>query len=129
MSTGQICPLKFWIRSGRPLDEIADALQHAGVIDAYSLDSENVYEWFTCVPSGYNVELNVSRKHYDGDLDFDEPLAFLVIGQGQETPPENLVTELAAAVHTVLQTPVWLGSIEYLGNDEFRYQAVRSLAT
>jgi hypothetical protein len=126
-SPNSICPLKFWIWSSRPLQEIADALLRAGVLGDYCQDCENAYEWFTCTPLGYDVELNVSRKHQESDLDFDEPLAFLIIARDESTPPESIVRELAAAVQTAMKTTVYLGTIEYLGNDEFRYTVRETL--
>jgi hypothetical protein len=122
-----ISPLKFWIYTGRPIIEIAEALSTAGVINDYDCDEENVYEWFTASPGQDDVELNVSRKHNGGDVELDEPLSFLLISRGEEAPPESLVRELAAKVNQALKTMVYIGTIKHLGEDDYCYTATQKL--
>jgi hypothetical protein len=116
----EVCPRKFWVHTARPLPEIGDTLIRSGVVEAARHDCENVYEWLECELAGCAVELNVSRKHHDGDVNETEPLAFLLIGS--DLPAMTaMVDQIAARVESALQQPVMIGAIEYLGGDDFRY--------
>jgi hypothetical protein len=128
MSHTSISPLKFWIYTPLDLVAIAYGLAAAGVIEDFHCDSENVYDWCIAAPAGRaDIELNLSRKHDDGATDPEEPLSFLVISRNDTCPPEGLVRELAARVNAALQTMVYIGTIEYLGEDDYCYTATKKL--
>jgi hypothetical protein len=115
-----VCPRKFWTHTARPLSELAERLLQNGVIASANHDYENVYEWLECHLQGGTVELNISRKHHDGDIDEREPLAFLLIGK-DVAAMDAMVDDIANQVKSALQMPITLGTIEYLGGDEYRY--------
>jgi hypothetical protein len=120
-----VCSRKFWTYTARPLPELAEALLKSGVVSSANHDCENVYEWLECRLSRSSIELNISRKHHDGDIDDTEPLAFLLIGN-DATVMDEIVDEVAGQIASVLQMPMTLGAIEYLGGDDYRYNPDKS---
>lgn len=123
-----VCPRKFWTYTAGPLPELADMLLRSGIVTTAEHDSENVYEWLKCRLSGESIELNISRKHQDGDLDGTEPLAFLLIGT-DGSAMAKIVDGVAGRVASALQMPMTLGTIDYLGDDEYRYNPDESHTT
>ena len=119
-SNRKVCQRKFWIQTELPLVAIADALTKSGIVQSANHDYENIYEWLECDLSDQDVELNVSRKHHDGNIDETEPLGFLLIGDDLNKM-EGMVDSIAAQVEKVLQLQVTIGAIEHVGGDDFRY--------
>ena len=127
MTSEKISKLKFWVLTNRPLTEVAESLKQANIITEFDCDYENVYEWFEGTLTTYDFVLNVSRKHHEGDLKPDEPLGFMGISSSGSPPIDSEISNLAAAVHIALGIKVYLGHIEYLGGDDFRYSPTENL--
>ena len=109
----------------KPLPAIADTLVSSGIIERYDYDYENVYEWFTCRPNGYDYELNVSRKHNEDEPPID-PLGFMLISQA-DPPLETSLRELASTVQQTLKQTVIIGAIVHKGGDDFSYEPIEKL--
>lgn len=120
MSESKVKALQFWLCADAALNEIAERLVAAGIIANYQLDSENVYAWFTARLPGASWELNVSHKHHEDELTPDEPVCFLLMYHDAE-PADAVVKDLARNVAHGLKTDVLIGTIQYLGGDDFSY--------
>jgi hypothetical protein len=108
----------FWCHSPLAVTEICRRLGSAfGLPDALAWDFENVWEYGDATLFAGRLRLNVSRRHRDGDSLPDETLQMLVEGEATPSDLETVGTTLAAA----LAVTIWLGRMEYLGGEDFRY--------
>jgi hypothetical protein len=109
-----------WFFTPHPLSDVGDKLVASGIYTRFYRDSENVYEWIICDTSDEDRQLNISRKHWKGNLPPDEPTVLLLMFD--ESGPQDIeVKEMAAKVAHALGVNVTLGTVEYLGGDDFRY--------
>jgi len=112
---------KAWFSSRLELPEIGEKFISVGVITEFDFDCENVYEWFVGCCQNTQFELNVSRKHCDGEGFELEPIHVMVMFSGDE-PPDAFVDEIASSICDAFKTKVYVGQIDYLDGDEFKYR-------
>jgi len=113
---------KAWFCIDQSLELVGENLFKSGIIDDYDFDMENVYEWIETNPSNSGVKLNFSRQHLDGGDIQNEPISLLQVFSGKE--PENTDLEkLAKSIAKKLGVVVFLGEIEHLKNDKYKYHA------
>lgn len=123
MSDRKIKEMKAWFSSSLDLVEIGDKLQIAGLISDYDYDCENVYEWLECTVDDSSLELNVSRKHCDF-TDFEhEPIHVMILYKDLE-PKDEFVFSVAKRISIILGSGISVGTISYVGGDEFCYSPI-----
>ena len=115
-----VCPRKFWFDTDLHLSAIGELLVKWKIVASAAYDYENVYEWLECELDGTCVKLNVSRKHCEFETDGSKPTSFLLIGSDLTEMMER-VDRIASEIAAVLQLPVTIGEINYLGNDKFQF--------
>jgi hypothetical protein len=107
---------EFWTFSALELGEAGVRLKHEFRSSDPEFDAENLYHWFdVTAPDG--LRLNVSRKHGEGQSDVAEPLRIRASGY-------RSFDDRGRRLATALRTTVYYGDVEYLGGDDFRYDAV-----
>jgi hypothetical protein len=109
-----------WFSSELQLEPLCDALQAALVLQKFTFDHENVYEWGIADSCDSSWWINVSRKHHGGCPVPAEPYHCLVGG----SPPEFI--ELAEKISIQLHAEVSFGRIDYLGGDDYAYRPIGS---
>lgn len=120
MKNEKVKEYRFWFNTNLPLSEIGSLLLNQGVISDYNYDYENVYEWIVGQTDNINIDLNISRKHNDdGDISY-EPTTALVMYSGKE-PTNKFVERIATIFARKLQVEISLGTMEYLGGDDYKY--------
>ena len=111
---------RFWFSSRQSLGEIGKLLVNQNIISGYEYDFENVYEWIIGTTSNANIDLNISRKHKDWEDFSEEPIHVLTMYSGNE-PSNELVDRLANMFNKCLKVEIRLGTIEYVGGDDYQY--------
>lgn len=116
---------KAWFFSPEPLEEIGEAFVRAGIVDHFDGDEENVYEWLEA-ETGKGTSVNISRKHGLDELPrnssqkirevrLEEPVT---VTTGDPGEIETIAVQIAQA----LQCTVSLGTVIYLGGDEYEFR-------
>lgn len=121
MPLDKIKQYKAWFSSPLEFPEIGEKLINAGIITEFDFDCENVYEWFVGCCQNPQVELNVSRKHCDGEGFELEPIHVMAMFSGDE-PPDTFIDKIARSICDTFKTKVYVGHINYLNGDDFEYR-------
>lgn len=123
MKHDKVKEYKAWFTSGSTLEEIGKQLTKNGIISNFDYDYENIYEWFVAKTEDKDLELNISRKHCNGENYEDEPIHILAMYTNKE--PENTIIEhIATEIANLLHCKVNLGFLQYLQDDEYEYRAI-----
>ncbi len=112
--------LRFWFFSDLELEEIGRILLQKNIITDFRYDYENVYEWIEAQTDNANIDFNIARKHNDWENFSAEPITVLIMYSGLE-PSNNIVEKKAKLFAEKLQLPISLGTVDYLGDDNFEY--------
>lgn len=120
MQTPKLKLYRPWFSSGLSLEDIGNQLIVAGLVVEFYYDAENVYEWIIAKTLDNKIDLNISRKHNDGSNVSNEPIT-IIVEYAETEPSDSYVERIAGIVARALQTEVSLGTVEYLGGDNFRY--------
>ncbi|WP_074405983.1 MULTISPECIES: hypothetical protein [Aquimarina] len=122
---------KLWFYSEKPLEDIATEFYNKKLIEEFQYDYENVFEWIEAHSIDLSYEFNISRKHsYWSDFkegsveqkkeNLKEPISIMLMYENIE-PSDGLLEEIANQIHLTLNCSVYLGTINYLGGNDFEY--------
>lgn len=122
---------KIWFYSEKHLKNIATEFNNEKLIGEYYHDYENVYEWIVGQSINSSFELNISRKHYywsdyeEGNIEqqtknLKEPITIMLMFDTKE-PSDSILEEIAKKVSLIMSCSVYLGTIDYLGGDDYEY--------
>lgn len=122
----KVKPFCFWFTSGRSLIEIGNTLLVHGIICDVAYDHENVYEWIEAQTNNVALDLNIARKHKEGTGIAHEPITVRLMYAHNE-PSDTLVEKIAMSFAKRLNTEVSLGTVDYVGGDDYRYNEQRKI--
>ena len=122
---------KIWFYSEKHLEDIATEFHNEKLIGEYYYDYENVYEWIEAQSIDSSFELNISREHsYWNDYEegsaeqkaenLKEPITIMLMFDSKE-PSDIIVEEIAKQINSILTCSVYLGTIKYLGGNNYEY--------
>jgi len=126
MANEKVKEYKAWFTSDLPLKEIGEQLTKAEVISRSTYDYENVYEWVEGETNNKDLEFNISRKHCDGQGFEEERISVLAMYTSQE-PDNQVIENIAKIISKEFKCRVFLGSINYIQDDEFEYKAINEI--
>jgi len=121
-----------WVTAPIELETFCSRLSSESELPTFDFDAENVYEWgLTKIEKGC-VEVNISRKHKNGESLFNEPIHVLLlventspISYDSEWVTRNLVPVYGQTIANLTQQITYYGNVEYLGGDDFSYNPSR----
>ncbi len=130
---------KIWFYSERSLDTPAEIFFDKGLIGKFDVDYENVYEWIEAQSMESSVEFNISRKHsYLEDFEegcedqiksnLKEPITLMLMYDNDNTKPlDSEIETIANQINLILSTKVYLGTVTYLGGDDYEYVKMKEI--
>src|SRR5689334_11122187 len=110
---------RLWFISELNLVNLCQILEIELQLQEFEFDMENLYEWAEAEAQDNSWKINISRKHREGDPLPDEFYHILFAGQ----PPDLNI--IAQQIATIIKVPVNLGSIIYLGGDDYDYKVIQ----
>lgn len=117
--------IKAWFFSPEPLEEIGEAFLRAGIIESFDDDEENVYEWLTA-RSHAGMSLNISRKHGWDELPRNSSREKIREIRMKEpitvTANNENIQDIAEHIAEALQCSVSIGTVIYLGGDDYEFR-------
>lgn len=113
--------LQAWFWSARPLLEIADALKRPLGLGAIDHDAENVYEWIEAPLPEMGTTLNLSRQH-DADDPAERDRVTVILRLDQAGPSTEELEPLCQRMADTLDLDVWMGTVAYLGGEQYDYR-------
>jgi hypothetical protein len=126
MNHEKIKQYKVWFSSGLSFEILGDKLKSIGLIESYHHDYENVYEWLEAKTKNEDLDLNISRKHCDGEGIEFEPIHVMAMFSENE-PVSSVIEEIAYKISKTFNCKVYLGFIENSHGDEYEYTAMSEI--
>lgn len=111
--------ISLWFNSELKLMSLCKLLQTPLKLSDFYFDMENLYEWGEADSQNKSWQINISRKHYQGNPWPSQPYHILFTG----SPPD--LNNLAQLMADILKVEVNLGTIEYQGGDDYAYKSMK----
>ncbi len=120
--------LDFWLHTPRPLMDVADAIESALGTTPFEYDGESVWEWATAQIAGEGVELDISRKHREGNYREDDPVRIVLTIRDVAIAPEEVAAAFGPQLAEAVGVLVHHGQVVHLKDHTFDYQSEASYA-
>ena len=119
--------LDYWCQTDLPLDVIFARFATGFITRDSEMDAENVWCWAEGTTEDGQLSFNISRKHHAGHEPERtqlpvEPVSIRFIRHQPNLNDSELGQKLANA----LQLEIFLGTMHYMGGDEFTFLAQTS---
>ena len=109
--------ISFWFTCDKPLEEIGQILEKAGLINDHTVEGENVWEWIEAGSPSAQYGVNISRKHKD----YTCPVHIKVLHHDKESTLD-LREQLGNQLAKVLKTDIKAGTVEYISGNDFEFR-------
>lgn len=128
---------KIWFNSEKSLESIAKTFSEKELIGEFEYGFENVYEWIETQLYDSSFELKISRKHcYSQEFEesskeqlnanLKEPIRVMLMYNENE-PSDDEIEKIANQINLILTCSVWLGTVIYLGGDDYEYIKMKEI--
>lgn len=120
-----------WTTAPITLDQLCTVLSHTLGVGPFQHDCENVWEWGYAQVEGGHLEVNVTRKHEDGEPLPEEPIRVILLVSGKARPDwadgirATWLPRIGQALANATGTIAYSGHWRYLRDDDFELEVQR----
>lgn len=106
---------KIWFLSELELFKLCRLIQKEFNLQEFEFDAENLYEWGIATDQDGLWQINISRKHREGE---PQPQEFYHLLFAGDVPA---LDKIAHGIARLIDREVYFGAINYLGGDDYQY--------